>query len=179
MKEVLTAFGEFLAERQLSFDVTIIGGAALLAMGIIDRATQDVDCLDPDIPTDVQQAAVDFAEEYSGPGAPLRHDWLNNGPSSLRDDLPAAWRDGVVVLYQSGGITVRTLGRQDLLMTKLFAFCDRQQDEEDCVALAPTAQELRDSLAWLDDRDGNPLWPEHVRTSLKAIAERVGYELDL
>jgi hypothetical protein len=179
MKDVLAAFGEYLEERQLTFDVTIIGGAALLSMGLIDRATQDVDCLDPTIPDEVLRAADAFASEYTGDGSPLRPDWLNNGPSNLRNDLPQGWRERVATLYRFCGITVRTLGRHDLLLTKLFAFCDRQQDEEDCVALAPTAQELLASLEWLDDRDGNPLWPGHVRTSLRALAGRIGYELSL
>ncbi len=176
MKDVLTAFGVYLEERNLHFEVTIIGGAALLAMGVIDRATQDVDCLDPDIPREILDASVAFAQTYAGTGAPLREDWLNNGPKDLRGDLPAGWRDRIVSLHKTKGIRIRTLGRPDLLKTKLFAFCDRQKDEQDCVALAPTAKELHESLPWVVERDGNPLWLEHVRTSLQALAERIGYD---
>jgi len=166
----------YLEERNLRFEVTIIGGAALLAMGVIDRATQDVDCLDPDIPREILDASVAFAQTYEGPGAPLREDWLNNGPRDLRGDLPHGWRDRIVTLLQAGSICIRTLGRFDLLKTKLFAYCDRQQDEQDCAALSPTATELHESLPWLVERDGNPLWPEHVRTSLQALGERIGYD---
>lgn len=178
MKEVLISFGRFLEERGLHFEGTIIGGAALLVMGVIDRATQDVDCLDPDIPEPIRAASVDFARTYRGPGAPLQEGWLNNGPRDLRDDLPPGWRERRALICQGSGITLHTLGRSDLLKTKLFAFCDRQQDELDCVALAPTVQELLECLPWVIERDANPLWPEHVKRSFHALAEELGYELE-
>lgn len=174
MKEVLIDFGEYLAEQGLYFEVTIIGGAALLIMGVIDRATQDVDCLDPEIPETIQKAAIQFAGDYKK--FKLKNTWLNNGPKDLRSDLPDGWQKRVIGLHKSNGIHIQTLGRMDLLKTKLFAYCDRQQDEQDCISLAPTAEELQDSIEWLIERDGNPLWPEHVKTSLINLAERIGYE---
>ena len=71
MKEVLVAFGEYLESQGLHFEVTIIGGAALLAMGVIDRATQDVDCLDPDIPEAIRSASADFSRKYNRSGRAL------------------------------------------------------------------------------------------------------------
>ncbi len=179
MRDVLAAFGAYLEERGRHFEATIIGGAALLVMGVIDRATQDVDCLDPEIPEAIRDAAVQFAKDYVGGGAPLKQDWLNNGPRSLVADLPEGWQDRTVILQQVGGLCIRTLGRSDLLKSKLFAYCDRQQDEGDCVALAPSADELRECLPWLVERDGNLLWPEHVRSSLRGLAKEMGYDLDL
>jgi hypothetical protein len=175
MKEALFSFGRFLEERGLHFEATVIGGAALLVTGVIDRATNDVDCLDPDIPEPVQAAAREFAGIYRGPGAPLQEQWLNNGPKDLRNDLPPGWRERRVPLYSGPGIKLHTLGRLDMLRTKLFALCDRQQDEQDCVALAPTAQELGECLPWVIERDANPLWPEHVRRSFRALAEELGH----
>ena len=179
MNEALQEFGRYLDERGQSFELVVIGGAALLAMGVIQRATTDVDCLDPDLPAAIQVAAVEFAKGYQGAGAPLRTDWLNNGPRQLKDDLPAGWRERVHLLHRSAGLTVYTLGRSDLLLTKLFAYCDRFQDEGDCLALAPSADELQDSYSWLKERDGHPGWPEHVRISLLALAEKIGYECRL
>ncbi len=74
---------------------------------------------------------------------------------------------------------LRTLGRLDLLRTKLYAYCDRQQDLQDCLALKPTASELRSLYPWLRERDLNELWPDHVRRSLAAIATELDYELEL
>jgi hypothetical protein len=68
-----------------------------------------------------------------------------------------------------------TLGRPDLLKSKLFALCDRGTDLPDCLALAPTAEELADCVPWLEVRDGNELWPEHVRTTVADLARRLGH----
>jgi hypothetical protein len=175
MKDVLIGFGRFLEGRGLHFEATIIGGAALLVTGVIDRATRDVDCLDPVIPEPIHSASVEFARTYTGPGAPLQELWLNNGPRDLRDDLPDGWRERREGIYDGPGIALHTLGRSDMLRAKLFAFCDRGQDEGDCVALAPTAAELAECLQWVIERDANPQWPEHVRRSFAALAEELGH----
>lgn len=175
MKDVLIAFGKYLHDRGQNFEVVIIGGAALLALGIINRATVDVDCLSPEIPADIQAAAITFSGKYSGNSSPLQKDWLNNGPRALVADLPSEWDKRLQMIYQGTGITVYTLCRADLLLTKLFAYCDRQQDEGDCIALAPTEQELSDSYNWLRERDGHPGWPDHVKASLEGLAEKLGY----
>ena len=92
MKQVLKAFDRFLKERGLEFRGTIIGGAALIVMGVIERATEDVDCLEPTLPKEIKSAAEEFRTEYKGEGAPLKEEWLNNGPASLMRDLPSGWK---------------------------------------------------------------------------------------
>ena len=82
----------------------------------------------------------------------------------------------MVPLFEGKAITLQTLGRSDLLLTKLFVLCDRQQDIDDCIALSPTAQELDQCLGWLYERDGNPYWPDNVRLSLKKLAKELGYD---
>jgi hypothetical protein len=94
METGLQAFGQHLEGEGMTFRLTIIGGAALLVMGVIERATQDVDCLDPDLPEHTLQAARAFAESYEGPGAPLRSDWRNHDTRDLRKDLPDVGRIG-------------------------------------------------------------------------------------
>jgi len=178
MKTVLVEFGQYLQERSLHLEVTIIGGAALLIMGVIERATQDVDCLEPDLPEEILRDSREFAIGYKGPASPLREDWLNNGPRDLRNDLPSGWRARRELICESPGLTLRTLGRSDLLKSKLFAFCDRGQDQSDCLALAPTLPELREAVDWVTERDANSLWPAHVRGSFRALAERLGYEFE-
>ncbi len=173
MIDVLNAFDRYLEERALSFRGTVIGGAALIVMGVVDRATKDVDCLEPRIPEDVVEASREFARSPAGAAMSLREDWLNNGPESLARDLPGGWMDRRVALYSGNRLILTTLGRMDLLRAKLFAYCDRQQDFGDCVALAPTALELATCLPWIVDRDTNPLWPDHVRKSLEALKEEL------
>ena len=104
----------------------------------------------------------------------MKENWLNNGPRDLIRDLPKGWEERTVPHFEGKALVLRPLGRLELLMTKLFAYCDRQEDFRDCVAMKPTPEELRASEAWLEERDLNPLWPDHVRVSLAAIAREVG-----
>lgn len=135
----------------------------------------NIDCIDPMIPNVIKQAALDFKE--SNPALHLWENWLN-GPISLTDDPPNGWQERTVPLFEGDSISFRTLGRIDLLMTKLFALCDRQQDRDDCIALSPTHQELDQCLAWLLERDGNPYWPDNLMLSLKKLARELGYDYD-
>jgi hypothetical protein len=57
----------------------------------------------------------------------------------------------------------------------LWALCDRGLDLADCVALAPTADELAGILPWLEQQDANPDWPAHVRATLADVARRLGH----
>jgi hypothetical protein len=179
MKHVLEAFDRFLEGRGLEFHGTVIGGAALIVMGTIDRATEDVDCLEPTLSESIKAAAAAFRISYKGKGAPLKEEWLNNGPASLIRDLPPGWEQRRAPLFNGQALKLQTLGRMDLLRSKTFAFCDRLLDFQDCLALKPTAKELQVIYPWLKERDGNELWPEHARKSLQAIAKDLGYDLDL
>lgn len=173
MNNVIEKFDRYLTVRRLRFQSVIIGGAALIAMGVISRKTRDIDCLTPEIPGEIKQASRDFARENSD--LDLRDNWLNNGPMSLVNDLPGDWRTRLATLYTGQSIVLQTLGRIDLLRTKLYALCDRLEDWPDCIALAPTEDELNVCLPWVAERDGNPYWPEHVRDTFSELAERIGY----
>ncbi len=173
MNTIIEEFDHYLVRRGLHFQTVIIGGAALIALGVVTRTTKDVDCLFPEIPAEIKQASQNFARE--NPSLDLIDNWLNNGPISLVNDLPAGWQDRLVPVYTGQVIVLQTLGRADLLKTKLFALCDRLEDWADCIALAPAAEELDDCLPWVMARDGNSFWPEHVRNTFAALAERIGY----
>lgn len=169
--DILRDFDSYLEDRGLSFEGVIIGGAALILLGLVNRVTQDVDFLDPTIPEDVKQASVAFARK-----AKLKPGWFNNGPESLKRDLPAGWEEKLQPLFQGRSLRLYTLGRLDLLRSKVYAFCDRQQDREDCLALRPTLDELREIYPWVLERDANPLWPEHVTASLRLLSKELGYD---
>ena len=63
----------------------------------------------------------------------------------------------------------------DLLRSKLFALSDRGFDLGDCLALVPTAGELRAILPWLEQQDGHRGWPAHVRETLADVGRRLGH----
>ncbi|MBF0106204.1 MAG: hypothetical protein HQM16_12855 [Deltaproteobacteria bacterium] len=178
MKNVIEAFDEYLHKQKIKFTGTIIGGAALIVLGIVDRKTRDVDCLDPSLPLDVKKASVDFAKKFNKTTheTPLIENWFNNGPQTLKRDLPKDWQKRAVTFFKGQSLNLKTLGRQDLLLSKLFAYCDRQADLNDCLALKPTLAELKSSYEWVVERDANPIWPRHVKNSFEFLAKELGYE---
>jgi hypothetical protein len=106
-------------------EAIVIGGSALALLDVVSRETQDCDVLDPEIPEDVARAALDFGREVSQTGHVLKAEWLNNGPDSLKHVLSTGWRGRLEKLYFGTALRLQTLGRSDLLKTKLFAYCDR------------------------------------------------------
>jgi hypothetical protein len=174
-RETLEAFDRYLAARALRLEAVVIGGAALNLLGIISRATKDCDILDPPLPSAVVEAARSFAAEARKRGELLQDDWLNNGPASLASVLPPGWRERLQTVFSGTSIELRCLGRDDLLRSKLFALCDRGFDLGDCLALAPSADELHALSPWLEYQDGNPDWPAHVRATLADLSRRLGH----
>jgi hypothetical protein len=144
-------------------------------LGVVSRQTRDCDVLDPEIPPEVADAAKDFAVAARKRGEALGDDWFNNGPISLADLLPDGWRSRVQTVFAGTALTLHSLGRTDLLRSKLFALCDRGLDLPDCIALAPTPEELEEILPWLTRQDLNPDWPAHVRTTLADLGRRLGH----
>jgi hypothetical protein len=173
--ETLSAFDGFLARRGLRFEGVIIVGAALAMLGVTTRQTRDCDVLDPLLPDAIVAASRDFAREQRAAGLDLADGWLNNGPRSLTSVLPAAWQDRLVELYRGAGLLLLTLGRSDLLCTKLFALCDRGIDLPDCLALAPSEAELVELEPWVAYQDANPDWPAHVRATLLNLGRKLGH----
>jgi len=103
MIDVLDKFDIYLEEKGLSFECIVIGGAALIHLGIVTRRT-------------------------------------------------------------------------DLLKTKLFACCDRDEDFDDCLALKPTESELAKAISWVKFRDTNELWPDHVEKVFGRLKKELGHE---
>jgi hypothetical protein len=173
--EILAEFDRFLAERRLTLSAIAIGGAALNLLGVISRPTKDCDILHPALPREIVDAARAFAEASRIRGEPLEDEWLNNGPSSLATHLPPGWQARVQPLFSGSALTLTALGRVDFLRAKLWALCDRGLDLPDCLALAPTAEELEIIRPWLEEQDANPDWPAHVRETLADVGRRLGH----
>ena len=53
---------------------------------------------------------------------------------------------------------------------------DRAKDLDDCLALKPRPEELKECYPWLKERDLNSQWPEHVRKQLIMLGKRLGYD---
>ncbi len=172
-RPTIEAFDRHLLALGLCFEGVVIGGSALGLMGVVQRPTRDFDILTPALPPAIALAARDFAKAQRMAGVELLDDWLNNGPMQLGDVLPAGWRERVQRIFPGQALVLSTLGRPDLLKSKLFALCDRGTDLPDCIALAPMPWELAECLPWLEQQDGNELWPTHVRATVADLALRL------
>ena len=176
-RSTILAFDAFLTARHKKVDCVIIGGTALVLLGVVTRMTRDCDVLCPPIDPEIAALAVEFAHHRQAMGEPLSELWWNNGPSSLIPILPPGWELRLVNAYLGNALRLMTLGRSDLLSTKVFALCDRGTDLNDCIALRPTEHELVDLLPWLEVQDLNPQWPEHARAVIADLGRKVGHGL--
>lgn len=150
--------------------IVIIGGAALNLLGVVDRATRDVDVLavelsdalgtrlapppDP-LPAVLANAVRDVARDRG-----LPEDWLNTGPAlqwkqGLPPGLPerVSWR-------RFSGLRVGIVGRFDLICFKLYASADQIDPDNrhvrDLLALRPTRNELQLAADWVRTQDPSP-----------------------
>ena len=168
MLKIIGEFDMFLAEKKIYFSGIIIGGAALNIMNITARVTKDVDFIDPVLTDEIKTAAKEFIQQ--NPTYRLDpNQWLNNGPISIIRDLPSKWQERTIKIFQGRALTLSTLGRLDLLKTKLYAYCDRDIDFNDCLALKPTREELNSCLPWVVEGDGNPLCKQRVLSQFKIL----------
>jgi hypothetical protein len=174
-KITIAQFDRFLENQNLAFEAVIIGGAALCLLGIISRQTRDCDILDPLLPTKIQNAAKEFAISVRQSGEVLQDNWLNHEPSSLSKLLPDGWQNSLQLVYNGKALVLHTLGRKDLLRTKLFALCDRGTDLADCIALKPSLNEIEEIISWVQAQDTNTDWPRHVTEVLADLGARLGY----
>jgi hypothetical protein len=171
-RQVLEDFDAFLASCSLRLEASAICGGALVLLGRIDRRTLDLNILHPELASEVVEAARMFASRR---GCWLAADWLNNGPMSLVELLPPGWQARLQPAFAGQVITLHTLGRADLLKTKLLALCDRGTDLVDCIALAPSAAELEEATPWVCEQDANEQWPDHVRAVFGDLAVRLNH----
>jgi hypothetical protein len=135
-------------------EAVVIGGAALNLLGVVHHTTKDCDVLHPALSQAVVEAAKEFAALRRADGDVVADDWFNNGPQSLAPLLPTGWQERLVVVFEGDAIVLRSLGRLDLLRSKVFSLCDRALDLNDCVTLAPAPDELRELEPWLALQDG-------------------------
>lgn len=175
MKDAIALFDNYLYARAKFFEAIIIGGAALNVMDIINRQTKDVDFLDPNIPDDIKLLSIEFAKANTI--LALDADcWINNGPRTLIRDLPTGWRNNVQKIFDGKSLKLWTLGRLDLLRTKLYACADREIDYQDCIALNPTREELLSCKEWVLLGDANPLWEDRVQEVFDRLAKDLNHD---
>jgi hypothetical protein len=169
IQKLLTSLDEKLSQLGLDREIVTCGGGALLILGVIHRATRDLDVVAPKIDEELTRVAIEVANEFG-----LDSKWLNNGPSSLSKDLEKGWEARTQDIFRGQALLVKALGRRDLLASKLYAFCDRdEQDLGDILGLKPAPSEVESLREWLLERDGSAYWPARVEKQLALLAQKL------
>ena len=180
--ELLSALGEQLQATAAAFELVVIGGSALLALGLVDRPTSDIDVValfrgealdsaDP-LPGALVAARDRVARDFS-----LPERWLNAGPSSLLDfGLPEGFMDRVVTRTYGPNLTVHFAGRFDQIHFKLYAAVDQGagRHEADLRALDPTPTELIAAAEWARTHDPSPGFAGSLRAALRSLGAHDG-----
>ena len=172
--ELFAALGEQLAVQDAQIKLVVIGGSALLAIGLISRPTRDVDVVglltaegiaDPrPLPEPVVVARARVARDFG-----LPEDWLNTGPADLLDfGLP----DGLVERLDrrdyGPALSIHFASRFDQIHLKLYAMADQGpgRHEADLRALNPTHDELLTAARWTRTHDPSEGFREQLVAAL-------------
>lgn len=158
-------------------EIVVIGGSALTALGLVRRATKDVDLvavadsgvLRPasPLPDALREARDRVARDFD-----LDPNWLNAGPADLlKWGLPEGFMDRVVTRIYGSALTVDFASRFDQVHFKLFAMVDQAggRHEADLRALRPSAEELIAAAGWSMTQDPSPGYRMVLREALSAL----------
>ncbi len=170
INRALAAVGELLAAGGHKLGIVVVGGTALNLLGVVHRATRDVDVLavaswgrGPEraiqpptpLPAALQGAVATVARDLG-----LAPDWLNTGVASQWETgLPPGLEERIH-WRQYGGLHVGLADRRDLIFLKLYAAVDdvgpTSIHYQDLIALQPSGSELDAAAEWVRSQDPSP-----------------------
>jgi len=167
-------------------EVVICGGAALLAMRLVSRTTQDVDIValarageqkvellkSRRLPKEFRRMITEIGMEMH-----MEEDWLNFAASPLlKFGLPPGIESRLQKKPYGACLTVYFIGRYDQVHFKIYAAMDGKIDGtrhlSDLIDLEPTEQEVQAATAWLLARETS----ESFKNKFKQVLERIGHE---
>lgn len=158
---LLDALGAQLAHAGAAYDLVVVGGSGLLALGLVTRPTRDVDVValredDTLRPIDPLPEALRIARDRVARDFRLPEDWLNAGPASLLDfGLPEGFLGRAQRRDHGTALTVWYASRFDQIHFKLYATVDQGagKHETDLRAMDPTDEELLAAARWTRTHD--------------------------
>ncbi len=174
---LFAALGEQLAAQGASIELVVIGGSALLAIGLISRPTRDDDIVallqagqlhDPrPLPEPVIAARDRVARDFGLPTG-----WLNVGPASLLDfGLPDGFVERLENRSYGPALRVHFASRFDQIHFKLYAMADGTagKHEADLRDLNPSRDELIAAARWTQTHDPSEPFREELLKALAAL----------
>lgn len=109
----------------------------------------------------------------------LLQDWLNDGPTFLFTmGLPEGFAERVST-RRYGGLTLHLASRRDLITLKCWSATSSARgrsdvDVEDLLALAPSAEELREAVRWCRAKDGRD---DFLEIEARPLLEKLGVDV--
>ena len=182
---VLSALGEQLESlSDKPVELLVCGGSALNVLGLVRRATKDVDILAyiersekgetflikaDSLSPELVLAAKKVARDFN-----LPDDWLNTGPASTVDlGLPNGFMERATARVFGNKLAIHFLGHYDQIHFKLYAAVDQGAGKhlDDLLALKPTAEEIEYAARWSMTHDVS----EGYRQNLKSLLDHLGF----
>lgn len=183
LESALRAVGELLAAEDEHIAIVVVGGATLSLLGVVQRATSDVDVIarasraptgelrleralpfPPALARAIRTVARDFGLPDDWMNAVVEAQWTQGLPPGLLEDI--TWRK------YGAGLDVGLVGRRTLIDLKLFAAVDRGPGSvhlQDLVALDPSEEELQRAAAWILTQDAAPEWASLVAEVIEHV----------
>jgi hypothetical protein len=152
---LLAALGEQLGVLGERIELVVVGGTALLALGLGSRVTRDIDVValiiggrlssSEPFPPPLAQASERVARDFR-----LPRDWINSGPADMVEELPDGFDGRLETRHYGPNLTVHFASRFDQIHFKFYAAADGMsaKHEVDLRNLAPTEHELRSAARW-------------------------------
>lgn len=147
--------------------IVIYGGAALIALNHIARATVDIDVFAPRLDEVFKKVIKEVGEKNQ-----FNEHWINSTGKAFVKELPKGWQNRTFEIYKGSNLTVLSLGRIDLIFSKLLAELDRAEDLEDVKGLKPSISELDIVAEPLMALENNQAWKKKV-SELISILKRI------
>jgi Nucleotidyltransferase of unknown function (DUF6036) len=182
MRTAFQAVGELLSADGETLSILVVGGAGLNLLGVIERATSDVDVIarvkrdangTPQItnanpfPQALIRAISTVARDLQLPGNWMNHEVAMQWTFGMPPDILAD------VTWESySGLSVGLVGRQTQITLKLFAAVDRGVKSvhiQDLLALRPSLDELANAKAWVLTQDAGPDFPASVTETIDYV----------
>ncbi len=182
LNQALRLTAERLEERKAPPEILVVcGGSALLALGLVNRTTKDVDVLagvdaskglvDPRPPSATLSSVVDEV----GAQLDLPRGWLNVGPADqVLAGLPDGFLSRLIRRDYGPRLTIHYPDRYDLIHLKLFAAIDQGPGRHvsDLLKLTPTDGEMLAAARWVLTQDAGESFPSLVKDALNHLGYR-------
>jgi hypothetical protein len=174
---LLSALARHLSLAGARVELVVIGGTALIALGLLERATRDVDVVAllvggslvsaTPLPRPLVEARDRVAADFG-----LDEQWLNGGPAGLlRWGLPEGFLDRLTARSYGDWLTVHFASRFDLIHFKLYALVDQGpgRHEADLLALSPQPDELLAAASWARTHDPSDGFARELTAALRHL----------